>query len=282
MSPALGFFLLFLVTALARFVSGHLMSKMEDVPLKHHEAPFALDQLWPRFRESNFSKFVLFVAAVTFSTFIAAPYFSVFMLRDLQFSYLDYMLVNLASVVAGLIGFPLWGKHADHVGNGKILTLTSLLVPIIPILWLFSTDLRWLIAVEVLSGFLWSGFSLCAVNFIFDSVAPEKRVRFISYTNLIIGIAICAGAGIGGWLVDKLPAVLGHQFYALFILSAALRGLSHYFLSQKFTEIRGDARKVKSYELFLSVVGIKSILSRGHGISAIPVGRPHAHDIPKD
>jgi len=271
-SPSFGFFVLFGVTAAARFISGYLMSRMEDVPVTHAEPSFSFDQFWLRIRESNFAKFVLFISSLTLGTFIAAPYFSVFMLRDLHFSYLEYMLVNLSSVVAGIIGFPLWGKHADHVGNVRILRLTSMLLPVVPVLWLFSKNLFWLIGIEAFSGFIWSGFALCAVNFIFDSVPQEKRVRFISYTNLFIGLSICIGAGLGGLIADKLPPLFGYRLYFLFTLSALARGCSYFFLSQRFAEIRENTRKVKSANLFFSVVGIKSILGRGSEISTLPLG----------
>ena len=168
-------------------------------------------------------KFVFYVSSITFATNIAAPYFSVHMLRDLHFNYVSFMAVTLAPTLSGLIAFPLWGRHADQVGNARILKLTGLLIPIIPILWLFTHQTAMLFLIECCSGFIWGGFNLCAVNFIYDAVSPGKRVRCLSYFNLINGLAIFFGAWLGGWLSTHLMPVFGYPLLGLFLVSAAAR-----------------------------------------------------------
>lgn len=257
---ALGFFSLFLAAALFRFISSYLLSKMVDLPLKPTtESEFTFLMFLRRFKESNFVKFVLYVSSITFATHLAAPYFSVYMLRDLRFSYLGYMSVHLAAVASGLVAFPIWGKHADVVGNAKILKITSFLIPLIPLLWLVSKHLFYLAAVEFFAGFVWGGFNLCTANFIYDAVSPEKRVRCLGYFNLINGMAIFGGASLGGFLADRLPLLWGFSFLSLFLLSGLARFLAHFFLSRHFQEVRESAQKVSSARLFFSVVGIRPL-----------------------
>ena len=258
--PALGFFALFLSASLLRCVSSCLMSKMIDLP--SHPIPgsdFTFLMFLRRFRQSNFVKYVLYVASITFAVHLASPYFSVYMLKDLKFNYLAYMLVHMSAVTMGLIAFPMWGKHADLLGNARILKITSLLIPLIPFLWLFSKQLIYLMCVEMFSGFIWGGFNLCAANFIYDAVSPAKRVRCLGYFNLINGIAICAGASLGGFLAEKLPLLWGYSMLTLFLLSGIIRCLAHFFLSRHFHEVRQPTKAVSSSELFFSVVGIQPI-----------------------
>lgn len=246
-SESWSFVLLFLFAAAMRLRSARLMSKMEDIPLMpKKEDDFTFFQFLKRFRESNFVKFVFFVSSVTFATNIAAPFFSVYMLRDLKQNYLGYMLIHLSAVVASLIAFPLWGKHADSFGNAKVLRITGLLIPIVPMLWLFTSNIYLLMIIEFFAGFVWGGFNLCSVNFIYDACAPGKRVRCLSYFNLINGLAIFLGATLGGFLADRLPPLGGSPLLSLFAISGALRFLSYFALSGKFTEVRttaGDAKK---------------------------------------
>jgi MFS family permease len=259
--PALGFFWLFAGAAAARLVSCYLMAKMVDLPLASKpESDFTFLMFVRRFRESNFVKYVLYVSSVTFAAHVAGPYFSVFMLRDLQFNYLHYMAVHLGSVLMGLLSFPIWGRHADLIGNAKILKITSLLVPLIPFAWLFSRNLYYLIAVEMFAGFAWGGFQLCASNYIYDAVSPEKRVRCLGYFNLITGTAIFAGTSLGGFLADRLPPLFGPPMCGLFLLSAILRFAAHFLLSPKFREVRATAKPVSSMRLFLSVLGLRPIV----------------------
>ena len=259
-----GFCLLFLIAAAFRYLSAFLLGKMADLPLTTSPgADFTLVMFLRRFKESNFVKFVLYTASIMFATAMAGPYFSVYMLKELHMSYLTYMLIQLAAVVGGLVAFPLWGRHADLVGNARILKITSLLVPIIPLLWLISRSLWYLMGVEFFSGFVWGGFGLCATNFIYDAVSPEKRVRCLGYFNLFSGVAIFTGALLGGFLVDHLPAPLGSRLLTLFALSGLLRLAAHFWLSPQFREVRESAQPVSSVQLFFSVVGIRPLVEQG-------------------
>ena len=259
-NPALGFCLLFLWASLLRFASSFLLSKMADLPLYFEEASeFTFLMFLRRFKESNFVKFALYVASVTFAAHLASPYFSVFMLRDLKFNYLNYMSVHLAAVIMGLVAFPIWGKHADLVGNARILKITSLLIPLIPFLWLVSKSPLYLIGVEIFSGFVWSGFNLCTTNFIYDAVSPQKRVRCLGYFNLINGTALCTGTFLGGFLAERLAPLWGFRLLTLILLSGILRLAAHFFLSRTFREVRDSAEPVSSKQLFFSVVGIRPV-----------------------
>jgi len=262
-STAWGFCLLFAVASLARFISSRFMGAMENIP--YHKKPgdhFTFLMFLRRFRQSNFVKFVLYIASITFATGIAAPFFSVYMLRDLHFSYLTYMLVHMGAVIAGLVSFPIWGRHADLVGNARVLKTTSLFIPLIPFLWIVSHNIYYLFCVEVFAGFVWGGFNLCTLNFIYDAVSPGKRVRCLSYFSFINGLAIFLGAGLGGVLAEKLPFLNGSRLCSLLLVSGCLRLLSHFVLSRHFQEVRPPAQKVSSTELVFSVVGIRPILGR--------------------
>ncbi len=275
--PALGFFLLFLGAALCRFASYGLMTRMADIPHPDsREHDFTFIMFLRRFRSSNFVRFVFFVAGITFATQLSAPYFSVFQLRDLHFNYLQYMLLQFCSVGTGLLSAPIWGKHADIVGNAKILKITGFFIPFIPLLWLVSRSLPYLVAVELTAGFMWGGFNLCAVNFVLDAVSAPKRVRCLAYFNLINGAAVCAGALLGGFLAERLPPLFGWRILSLFALSGALRFAAALFLSGGFREVR-KSRHVSSLDLFFSVVGFRSLAGMNQEWSFIP-GRKHRPD----
>jgi MFS family permease len=263
-SEATAFACIFLLTAAARFISARFMSRMEDVDVEFSgtDAEFTFLDFVKQFRESNFVKFVIYVACITFSTQIASPYFNVHMLENLNFSYLQYMSMHMASALAGLLTFPIWGRHADKVGNAQVLKLTSFVIPIIPILWIFTRSYPLLLCVELLAGFIWGGFNLCSLNFIYDAVSPAKRVRCLSYFSLINGLCIFLGATLGGYLVGYLPHVAGYRLLSLFLLSGLLRFASHFILSGQFKEVRELVHPTTSQKLFFSVLGIRPLIGR--------------------
>ena len=267
-SAAMGFFLLFLILAACRFVSSRLFKKMTDIPyLEKPESRFTFFMFLRRFRKSNFVKFVLYVASVTFATQLAAPYISVYMLQNLKFDYLHYTCVQLSNLTAGLISFPLWGRHADHVGNAKVLKTASFLIPLIPLLWTLGRNFYYLLGVEFFSGFVWGGFNLCATNFVFDAVSAPKRVRCLGYLNLLNGVAIFLGASLGGFLAEHLPPLGTTPLLTLFLVSSILRFMAHFLLSGKFLEVRESVSHVSSHKLFFSVIGVRPIMQREEGWS---------------
>lgn len=262
-SLALGFFLVFLLAALMRFISAGLLAQMADLPWSRMAgSDFTLMMFLRRFRKSNFVKFVLYAAALVFATNLAAPFFNVYMLRDLGWDYLTYMGMNLGVVLAGLLAFPIWGRHADVVGNVRILKMIGWLVPFFPLLWLVSPNPWYLIGVQLAAGFVWGGFTLCSTNFVYDAVTPEKRVRCLSYFNLFQGLAIFLGALIGGSIADHLPPIKGHSLLTLFLISGLLRVVVQLTLSGWFREVRVGARSVSSRQLFFSVVGIRPVVGQ--------------------
>ncbi len=255
-----GFWMIFSLAAAARYCSSYFISRMDEPPHRQDPASdFTFVMFLRRFRESNFLRFVMFSGCLTFATYLAAPFFAVFMLRDLQLSYLTYMALQVCASLAALVALPLWGKHADLVGNVRVLRLSAFLAALIPIFWLFSQTPAYLMIVQMVSGFAWSGVTLSAGNFIYDAVTPQKRVRCIAYFNVINGIALFFGSSLGGYLASRLPPVFGYPLLGLFALSCFCRLIFYLFLSRSFHEVRA-AHEVSIQELFFSVVGIRPLV----------------------
>ena len=255
-----GFWMIFSLAAAARYCSGYFISRMDEPPHRQDPASdFTFVMFLRRFRESNFLRFVMFSGCLTFATYLAAPFFAVFMLRDLQLSYLTYMALQVCASLATLVALPLWGKHADLVGNVRVLRLSSVLAALIPIFWLFSQTPAYLMVVQMVSGFAWSGVTLSAGNFIYDAVTPQKRVRCIAYFNVINGVALFFGSSLGGYLASRLPPFFGYPLLGLFALSCLCRMSFYLLLSRTFREVR-VAHEVSIQELFFSVVGIRPLV----------------------
>ena len=261
-SYAAGFLIIFSLAALARYASAYFIKQMDEPPHRRDPASdFTFLMFVARFRESNFLKFVVFCACLTFATYLSAPFFAVFMLRDLQLSYLTYMALQVCSSFASLVALPLWGKHADLVGNVRVLRLSSFFAALVPAFWLWSSDPAYLMLVQIWGGFSWSGVTLSAANFIYDAVTPQKRVRCIAYFNVINGVALFLGSSLGGFLAVRLPPLFGYSLLSLFALSCFCRLFFYLLLSRSFREVR-PTHEIAIHELFFSVVGIRPLVGR--------------------
>ncbi|MBU0461069.1 MAG: hypothetical protein KJ574_00625, partial [Nanoarchaeota archaeon] len=60
----------------------------------------------------------------------------------------------------------------------------------VPILWIFSTDIWYLILIQAYSGFVWAGFEISSFDYIFDSTTHQKRTTCVAYYNVMTGVMI--------------------------------------------------------------------------------------------
>lgn len=255
-----GFTIIFSCACFFRLISWYFVTQMYEPVFKvKKEAYFTFFDFVKKIKKSNFAKFVFFVAVLNFCVNLASPFFSVFMIRDLKFNYITYMSVMAAVSVTTIFTIGRWGKLADTIGNLKVLKITSLFIASLPLWWLFCRHPAYLVFVQMLSGFAWAGFNLCAMNFIYDAVTPEKRTRCIAYFNFCSGIGLFAGALFGGSLANILPPIFGYRLLTLFLVSCILRLSTALFFTGKIKEVR-HIQKLKSKDLFYSFVGLKTSL----------------------
>jgi MFS family permease len=255
-----GFFIIFGLAAACRFVSWYFLTRMFEPP--QHVRPdsyFSFFDFLRRAKGSNFARFVFFSGALNFCVYLAAPFFSVFMLRDLKFNYITYTVLTSTVSLVTILTIGRWGINADRVGNVKVLRITSLFIASLPLWWIICRHPLYLILAQAVSGMAWAGFNLCALNFVYDAATPAKRTRCISYFYFFNGIAIFFGSSIGGYLADRLPGLFGFRLLSLFLLASVLRFMVALFMAPRIKEVR-PVEHVSSRDLFFSVVGIKPAL----------------------
>jgi MFS family permease len=263
-----GFLMLFGIAMLARVVSVYHLSKMHD-PSGHvaaMEVPVGT-AWWQRIRQSNFVRFSIFFALTQFSVAIASPFFTVYMLRDLQFSYVAFMTNTGMAILAQFLTLNQWGRISDVFGNRRILAATGMLIPLMPLLWIFSTNFWYLLVIQALSGLAWAGFSLSAGNFLYDLIARDKRATYLAIHNVLASTGIFAGAMLGGYLGAVLPTqveLFGTTFswfsplLGVFAISTVVRAIIVIALVPKIREVR-NVRDISLTDLMFRVTRVNAL-----------------------
>ncbi len=268
---ALGFGSIFLTAVLVRLISASYIARMtEPQYTPRPEDDFSLWQFICHGRETNFGKFVTYTALMHFSVMISGPFITPYLLRDLKFSYLQFMFATAAVVLAQFLTLQLWGRFGDRFGNKKILTITGLFLCMIPILWFFAKDLYAAITIQFFAGIVWAGFTLSMGNFIFDTVSPPKRAQCVAIYNSANAIGILLGATLGGFLSRYLPAEISlagisvqliSNLQLLFLISAGFRLLVSMKFLPALREVR-DVRPLIAKELSTFIVQINPLFGR--------------------
>ena len=252
----LGFGIIFLLAALARFATIGDIKKSYEPKLKiKKENFFSFGDFLLKAPKNNFGKFAIFRTVLAFAGSISAPLLAVYLLRNLQFSYIHYMIITFASTIYSLIVLEIWGKISDKYGNYRIFVITTILIPIIPILWVIHPSLLYLLIIPpLISGMSWAGFNLAASNFIYDNVSKEKRGLAVSYYNLLVGIGVFLGAGLGALLIKILESTTAHAIIIIFFVGAFARMVAVAWFLPKIKEVKkvkksGSFRKIFMREL---------------------------------
>jgi MFS family permease len=258
-----GFLIIFAVAFLARLNSVRWLSKYDDPEFRiTPDQVFTFRQFLRRSPYSNFAKFVF-----NFGVAFSAPYFALYMLRDLHFSYVEFTVVSAVATITQFLTFRYWGELSDRFGNKKILNVCGWGVAVVPMLWVVSPHIFYLVIIQTYGGFVWSGFSLASANFIFDAVTPPKRARCVAYQGLVNGCLIFLGSVAGGYASGHLP-----QSYSLgvwvwkpafvlpviFLISGLIRLLATGIFLPKFKEVR-PVEPIRHRELIFRVSHIRPI-----------------------
>jgi MFS family permease len=263
-----GFLIVFGIAFVARLNSARWLSRYEDPPSAIADGQrFSFWQFLRRTPYSNFARFVWFVSTINFAVAFSGPYFALYMLRDLQFSYLEFTSVTAVSAIAQFLTFRYWGGLSDRFGNKRILDVCGWAIATVPLLWLFSAKLGYLLIIQSYGGFVWAGFSLAAGNFMFDAVTPAKRARCAAYQAMINGVFVVCGSLAGGFVATRLPAVfhIGNFIWVpasgllvLFLISGVMRLVTSAILLRRFGEVR-NVEAIRRRELIFRISHLRPI-----------------------
>ncbi|AEP29595.1 MFS transporter [Brumicola nitratireducens] len=266
----LGFSLLFVIAAVGRLNSAWLFSKMHDEHLQPSKVAFvqtliAFKEAW---QDPVFRQYSLLVATMQSMVAISAPFFAVYMLAHLEFTYLEFVLSGIASIVTQFFTLKFWEKFSDQFGNRLVIMVTSGAITLIPLLWLFSDSFIYIIAIQCFSGLWWSGFTLSTANYLYD-IRPHHS-NFATYAATQAGLAavlVFVGSLLGGIVASYANAFnewsglslwLSSSLFIVFICSSLGRLLVFFYFIPNLQDT-GIRQRPKMLSLVLRVARFNAI-----------------------
>jgi len=263
--PVVGFGLLCAGAFIARTLSWLALHKIYDGGWK--EEPHLKSSFLAFLRaapHSNYTRFSLVFASNNFATNIASPFFAVYMLQELKFSYAEYSVIILAGSLTGMLCSPWWGRLGDRVGNHAVMRWSMAGVVLLPVGWTLFDHPGWLLILNVTGALMWGGLNLAATNFIYDTVSASQRHTHMAYFNVVNGMGVSAGAFAGAWVVDSLGPLGGDTvFFGAFLLSTLLRLVSWLAMQRLVREVR-TVRQVGLREVMFDMVGERLVAVLGY------------------
>lgn len=221
---------LFVTAAVARLISVRfLASQSEPQPPSEDHRRVPLGELWGGPRRRPDGRLLVYLFAVQAAAQFAGPYFTPFMLKQLHFSYLQYVLLIGVSFTAKAMALPALGRLARRIGASQLLWIGG--VAIVPAsgMWLVSNTFAYLVFVQVFAGLAWAAYELAMFLLFIEAIPDQDRTSVLTIYNVGNALATAAGALLGGsvlWLAGKRP----ETYLAIFGLSSIARLATIVFL----------------------------------------------------
>ena len=195
-------------------------------------------------------RLLLYLLGVQAAVQISGPYFTPFMLKQMQFSYGTYVTLIGCSFVAKILAVPAWGRLAARYGARQLLWIGGVGIVPVSAMWLVSTNFTWLIFVQLAGGALWAAYELAMFLLFFEAIADDERTSMLTTYNLAQAIATVGGSLVGGTIL-LLWGSAPETYLAIFALSSIARGCTLVFLRGA-----GDVR-VRSFQVATRTVAVR-------------------------
>src|SRR3989338_7447837 len=190
-------------------------------------------------RMDNFGKFTIYLALFNAALMIASPFFAIYMLEELKFSYVTLMLVTLSSTLVYLLTIPLMGRLSDKYGNKRLLQIANVAFIFSPMPWMIIRDPILLIIIpQLFAGIANAAFVIGTTNFTYDSVSPRHRPLCVAYSNIMVGVGTFVGALLGGFILKYYNSGSEISYILLFGIASFLRFLVAFIYLPKIKEIK--------------------------------------------
>jgi MFS family permease len=145
-----------------------------------------------------------FVMALwNFSLNISGPFFSVFMVGELKFTASMVGITTITTTISSLLFQRRFGRLSDRLGPGRLQLICMFLIPVLPFAWVFVDRLWQVIMLNAFGGVIWGAFNLVSFNFLLSMMPDALRARYSAIYQILITLALAAGAALGSWLVTE-------------------------------------------------------------------------------
>jgi MFS family permease len=273
-APTRSFEILFMAAIISGMISLYFLRQQGYHPPPGQKSSPDLFKLFTApLRQENFRKFIRFALVWAFAVNFSSPFFIIYMLEDLKFSYTLVSLYTVCAALADFIGMGIWGHLSDRFGNRAIIIVSALVVTILPFIWIVSDTSRFSIYIlipllQLVAGFFWAAYNLCAGNLVFRMAPKEQNSAFFAFWSISSANGAAAGLGaiMGGLLsqytsalLPYFPGIFNSGFKIIFFTSFLLRGSSLLLIRGIREEVGLPVRKfvevLRSVKAWTTMIG---------------------------
>jgi MFS family permease len=240
-TPQMGFAITFVSAIVFGIISLKFLKNISEPSTAHQISKNGsfLQLTYRPFKELNFRIFLIYSMLWGFSVHFASPFFTLYFLRDLRFSFGFVAILGMLSTLADLIGMQLWGRVSDRVKNKAVIQVASWIAIFIPLAWITvkPQSLILPIILHIFAGGFWAGINLCTNNLLLRISHQDNKTFFLSIFHIAAGLGAATGPILGGLFINSIAPFDLQVFHwkvlpiqVIFAISTLLRLLSFQIL----------------------------------------------------
>jgi MFS family permease len=204
-----GYSLLFLLAAIIGYVGVYLLRITPDRPMVPSEKARPLALLFAPLREANFRRLIIFLSSWNFAANLAAPFFTVYMLKSLGYPMTTILALTIGSQLSNLAALGLWGVLIDRFSNKAVLEIAAPLFlgctlawAMTGVPWVEPMTLYLLVIIHVLMGIATAGVGLASGNIAMKLSPAGQATAYLAANSVISAIFAAAAPILGGLFAD--------------------------------------------------------------------------------
>lgn len=194
---------------------------LSHVPEPRMPEPEGRTNLWALyrtpFRDENFRRLILFLGSWNFAINLAAPFFTVHMLKRLELDLFWVILFAVISQLANVAVIRTWGQIAQRFSNKSVLAVCAPLFLVCIFAWIFTTSpnryeltIPLLVLIHILTGISSAGVGLASSNLAMKLAPAGQATAYLSTNSIVNSVAAGLAPVLGGLLADL---VVNQRFF---------------------------------------------------------------------
>jgi hypothetical protein len=204
----------FVAAGIAGFIGAHFLSQVPE-PVMQHTGPPApiVAMLRAPFADGNFRRLIIFMASWNFASNLAAPFLTVYLLRQLGYGLGTVTALWAASQISNAFTLYAWGRLSDRLSNKAILATALpayfgclIALPLSALPEKHALTLPLLAVIHVVMGMASGGIGLATGNIGLKLAPQGKGTAYLATVSLSGSLAGGIAAIVGGALAEWFAA----------------------------------------------------------------------------
>jgi MFS family permease len=168
-------------------------------------------------QQKTFLMLVLSAAIWNYAINVSGPFFNVHMLQTLHFNASEIGFLNVVTVLSMLLVQNKLGSISDRHGPRKLQLISMILIPVLPLGWIFVSQVWHIALLNIINGILWGAYNLASFNLLLASMPKNQISHYSAVYQVVIALSLAFGAMTGSALIGPLT------FIGLLIASIVFR-----------------------------------------------------------